>query len=123
MSMGTLLACLTAFVYSLHILHLREPKPPPPCRGRRATVIETAIVRHYALGAVFITPLTILLADAADAVRPGSHASLFQARFLDTVLGCLVGLAGGVCLHSPRFRRVVGAPMRKLIPRRMARLR
>lgn len=83
-------------------------------------IIESIIVRHYALAAVFITPLTILLAEAA-VLGQGSAAALIGARFVDTVLGCLVGLAGGVCLHSPRFRAVVGAPMRRLVPLRFSR--
>ena len=85
-------------------------------------IIESIIVRHYALAAVFITPLTILLAEAA-VLGQGSAAALIGARFVDTVLGCLVGLAGGVCLHSPRFRKVVGAPMRRLVPLRFSRKR
>jgi uncharacterized membrane protein YccC len=83
-------------------------------------VIETAVVRHYAFAAIFITPLTILLAEAAT-LGHGSPATLIQARFFDTVLGCLVGLVGGICLHSPRFRDVVGGQMRRLIPSRFVR--
>lgn len=33
----------------------------------------------------------------------------------------MVGLAGGICLHSPRFRDVVGSQMRRLIPSRFVR--
>jgi hypothetical protein len=78
-------------------------------------VIELTVVRHYAFAAVFITPLTILLAEAAT-LGHGSASALIQARFFDTVLGCLIGLVGGFCLHSPRFRGVVGGQMRRLIP-------
>lgn len=77
-------------------------------------LIETLVVRHYGVAAVFITPLTILLAEAAT-LGQTPHAALIQARFLDTALGCVVGLAGGICLHSPRFRTVVGAPLRRLV--------
>jgi len=80
-------------------------------------VIETAVVRHYAFAAIFITPLTILLAEAAT-LGHGSPAALIEARFFDTVLGCLVGLAGGVCIHNARFRAVVGRQMRRLVPAR-----
>jgi len=78
-------------------------------------IIEMVVVRHYALAAIFITPLTILLAEAAS-IQHGSVTLLIQARFLDTVLGCLVGLTGGVCLHSPVFRKSIGDQMRRLIP-------
>jgi len=77
-------------------------------------MIEMIVVRHYALAAVFITPLTILLAEAAT-MDHGLVAALIQARFFDTVLGCLVGLAGGVCLHNRAFRNNVGSQMKRLI--------
>ncbi|AKU13350.1 hypothetical protein AzCIB_3457 [Azoarcus sp. CIB] len=83
-----------------------------------AFVVETAVVRHYGFAAIFITPLTILLAEAAT-LGHGSATELIQARFFDTLLGCLVGFAGGICLHSPRFRAVVGAQMRRLVPARL----
>jgi hypothetical protein len=82
-------------------------------------VIETAVVRHYGFATIFITPLTILLAEAAT-LGQGSAATLLQARFIDTVLGCVVGLIGGVCLHSPRFRAVVGRQMQRLVPSHLA---
>lgn len=84
-----------------------------------AFVIETAVVRHYGFAAIFITPLTILLADAVT-MGHVSATALIQARFFDTLLGCLVGLFGGICLHSPRFRATVGRPMRWLIPVRLS---
>lgn len=81
-------------------------------------LIESTVVRHYAIATVFITPLTLLLAEA-PVLGHGSATALIQARFLDTLLGCLVGLAGGICLHSPRFRERVGRQMRRLIPSRL----
>lgn len=83
-----------------------------------AFVIEVAVVRHYAFAVIFITPLTILLGEAAT-LGQGSPSALIQARFFDTVLGCFVGLVGGICLHSPRFRDVVASQMRRLIPSRL----
>jgi len=83
-----------------------------------AFVIETMVVRHYGFAVVFITPLTILLAEAAT-LGHGSPSGLIEARLIDTVLGSLVGLAGGVCLHSPRFRAVVGRQIRRLTPSRL----
>ncbi len=83
-----------------------------------AFIIESMVVRHYGIAVVFITPLTIFLAEAAT-LGHGSPAALIEARFLDTLLGCLVGLAGALCLHSPRFRTVVGAPLRRLTPSRL----
>jgi len=71
----------------------------------------------YALAVIFITPLTIFLAEASQ-LGHGAPAALLQARLLDTVLGSVVGLLGGVCLHSPRFRDVVGRQLRRLSPLR-----
>ncbi len=81
-------------------------------------VIESIVVRHYALAAVFITPLTILLADAAT-LGHGSPQALIGARFIDTLLGCLVGLIGGICLHSPRFRAAAAPGIRRLLRSRL----
>lgn len=83
-------------------------------------VIESTVVRHYALATVFITPLTILLAEA-PLLAQGFSDALIAARFWDTLLGCLAGLAGGICLHSPRLREPVGRLLRRLIPIRPLR--
>jgi hypothetical protein len=80
-------------------------------------VIEFTVVRHYAFAAAFITPLTILLAEAGT-LGQAPASTLIHARFFDTVVGCLVGLVGGICLHSPGFRAVTGRQMRRLIPAR-----
>lgn len=80
--------------------------------------VETLVVRHYGLAAMFITPLTLLLAEAATlGQRP--VGPLMQARLLDTVLGSLVGLLGGVCLHHPRVRASLGRALRALLPLRL----
>ncbi|CUW39763.1 conserved membrane protein of unknown function [Magnetospirillum sp. XM-1] len=81
-------------------------------------VIETMVTRHYGVAVIFITPLTLFLAEAASFGHTSS-AALIQARFIDTILGCLVGLVGGICLHTPRFRDVASRQIRRLIPSRM----
>ncbi len=80
-----------------------------------AVVVETLVVRHYALAVVFITPMTILLAEGAQL---GAHApqALMAARLVDTLVGCAVGLVGGACLHSARFRAAVGSALRAVLP-------
>ena len=83
-------------------------------------VIETTVVRHYGFAVIFITPLTIFLAEAAT-LGQATPAVLIEARLIDTVLGSLVGLAGAACLHSPRFRAVVGRQLRRLTPSRLMR--
>jgi uncharacterized membrane protein YccC len=77
-------------------------------------IVETAIVRHYAFAAIFITPLTIMLGDAAT-LQHDAASELALTRFFDTVVGSLIGLAGGVALHSPGFRRRAGPPLRRMV--------
>jgi hypothetical protein len=81
-------------------------------------LIETLVVRHYGLAVVFITPLTIFLAEGTR-LGHGSANVMLQARLLDTVIGSLLGLIGGYCLHNQRFRDVVGAPIRRVFPSRL----
>jgi hypothetical protein len=80
-------------------------------------VIETLVVRHYGLAVVFITPLTILLAEAG---QPSSVPvlRLMEARLVDTMVGAVLGLAGAACLHHRGFRAAVGAGLGKLRPGR-----
>lgn len=82
-------------------------------------LVESLVVRHYGLAVVFITPLTLLLADAA-VLGTGESAvdALVRARFMDTALGCVVGLAGGLCLHNPRLRAAVARGLRAVLPKR-----
>jgi uncharacterized membrane protein YccC len=85
-----------------------------------AFVIETLVVRHYGLAVIFITPLTILLAEASH-IGLGTSEAILWARLLDTALGAVVGVAGGICLHSPSFREVLGRYVRQLIPNHLLR--
>lgn len=84
-------------------------------------MVEWLVVRHYGLAAVFITPLTILLAEAATLEHHVAMDALVRSRFADTLLGCLVGLLAGVWLHSPKLRDWVARPLRALVPRRLRR--
>lgn len=83
-----------------------------------AFAIESLVVRHYGLAVVFITPLTIFLAESAQFGQGSQHA-LLLARLVDTVLGSVLGLVGGMCLHSPRFRELVGRQLRRLSPSKL----
>ncbi|WP_228720704.1 FUSC family protein [Nitrogeniibacter mangrovi] len=79
-----------------------------------AFVIETLVVRHYGFATVFITPMAILLGDATS-FPLGDASALIQARFIDTVLGSLVGFLGGMAIHSQGVRQAVGAPLRRVL--------
>src|SRR5690606_12426323 len=81
--------------------------------------IEWLVVRNYGIATILITPLTILLAEAATLGAQTSHTALIQSRFFDTALGCMVGLGGGVILHQPHLRAMVGRPLWALVPARL----
>lgn len=56
-------------------------------------IIETLIVRHYGLTVVFITPMTLLLAESALGTM--ALEQLVQARLIDIALGSLIGFLAG----------------------------
>lgn len=75
-------------------------------------MIESLVVRHYGIAVVFITPLTIMMAEFSQP-HALSHASTainmvdtdtILTRFWDTLLGCLIGLIGGLIVHSKELR-------------------
>lgn len=51
-----------------------------------------------------------------DRVPPATD---HESRFIDTVLGCLMGLIGGIGLHNARLRDTLGRQLRKLTPSRL----
>lgn len=73
-------------------------------------VTEILIVRNYGLAVIFITPMPLLLAETGF---PGLHPTfLVQARLVDTLLGCAIGVTAalafqgrGVAAQMFRFRR------------------
>ena len=107
LSWGLLTLSLDPWSFSLMIMVL-------------AFVIETLIVRHYGLAVIFITPLTIFIAEST-LLRHGSPDALLLSRLIDTVLGSVLGLIGGICLHSPLFRDKVGQQLRRLSPAKFFR--
>lgn len=82
-----------------------------------AFCIELLVVRHYGLAVIFVTPLTIFLAEASH-LGQASPDELLLARLFDIVLGSVTGLFGGLCLHSPKFRSRLGGLIRRLAPSR-----
>ncbi len=62
-------------------------------------IIETLIVRNYTFAVIFITPLTIFLAEAGADVQV-AVSSLIHARFWDSVLGSIIGAIGGWFLYQ-----------------------
>lgn len=63
-------------------------------------IIEMLVVRHYGLAAVFITPLSIFLAELGRGIVLFNSNELVEARALDIVIGSLIGILGGWLLHN-----------------------
>lgn len=74
--------------------------------------IEHLVDRHYGLAVIFITPLTIFIAEYGSGLPFSEQAYqvVMRARLYDTAIGCLVGLSGGVVMHSTNLR----IPLRRM---------
>jgi uncharacterized membrane protein YccC len=83
-------------------------------------IIEMLIVRHYALACIFITPLTIFLADIGSLFTVDSDL-LISARFTDIAVGSLIGGIGGWLLHHQQLKAKADRHMRiaKVLVRRI----
>ncbi|WP_269525209.1 FUSC family protein [Coraliomargarita parva] len=68
-------------------------------------LIESLVTRNYALAVIFITPLTVIYADAHSAYNQTEH--LILMRFVDSMLGSVIGYLGGLTLYliRPAFVR------------------
>ncbi|MBP2279514.1 hypothetical protein RCH20_000687 [Psychrobacter sp. PL15] len=74
--------------------------------------IESLVDRHYGLAVIFITPLTIFIAEYGSGLphSPQAYQAVIRTRLLDTLLGCMVGLSGGIVMHSTNLR----VPLRRI---------
>ena len=74
--------------------------------------IESLVDRHYGLAVIFITPLTVFIAEYGSGLPPSQqlYQEVIQARMLDTALGCIIGLIGGMAMQSAKLR----APLHRL---------
>lgn len=69
-------------------------------------LMEFSVVRNYGVASIFITPLTVYIAEM-NGVISGDATDLIVTRLLDIVFGSFVGFIGGVCLHNNKFRSVI----------------
>lgn len=74
--------------------------------------IESLVDRHYGLAVILITPLTIFIAEygSVTSLAQASVEEVIRARMFDTALGCVVGLSGGLAIHSAKLR----IPLRRI---------
>ncbi len=64
-------------------------------------IVEVLVVHHYGLAVVFITPLTMLLAEGSSSRV--LHESLVITRLGDIALGSVIGFLGGWIMHHPKI--------------------
>lgn len=67
-------------------------------------IIEMLVVRHYGLAVIFITTLTLFLAEAGSAVHADLNI-LMPARFVDIALGSIIGAIAGWFIHHEQLRK------------------
>jgi uncharacterized membrane protein YccC len=75
-------------------------------------IIEILVVRHYGLAVIFITPLTILLAEAGSAISADPNV-LIPIRFFDIALGSVIGAIAGWFVHHEQLRERAERQLRK----------
>ncbi|MGV8993982.1 MAG: FUSC family protein [Flavobacterium sp.] len=76
-------------------------------------IIELLIARHYALAVVFITPISILLAEAGS-ITHVDPLQLIESRFLDILIGSAIGVVGGFFIYSQKVRVYTSLSVRKM---------
>ncbi len=81
--------------------------------------IESLVDRHYGLAVILITPLTIFIAEYGSGLPLSKqiYQQVIQARMLDTALGCLVGISGGLAMQSSLLRLPLERLERRLLQR------
>lgn len=75
-------------------------------------IIEFFIVRNYAIAVIFISTLTIFLAEP-NIKLIGNPSQLISARFFDILIGSAIGAVGGWILHHEHVRFYTRMQLRK----------
>lgn len=74
-------------------------------------VVEFFVVRNYGFAVIFITVLTIFLAETGNSLTV-NPTTLITARFFDILTGSLIGAFGGWILYSEKLRFLATRQMR-----------
>jgi len=75
-------------------------------------LIEWLVVRNYAIAVIFITVLTILLAESGNSLH-AVPTPLIVARFFDILTGSIIGAIGGWMLYNERLHYTATRQIRK----------
>jgi hypothetical protein len=76
------------------------------------TIVEFLVVRNYGIAVIFITVLTIFLAESGPALTI-DPTNLIRARFFDILTGSLVGAFGGWLLYNEKLQYLATRQIRK----------
>jgi hypothetical protein len=74
-------------------------------------IVEFLVVRNYGIAVVFITILTIFLAESG--VVQANPNALFMARFFDILVGSLIGALGGWILYNEQIHYLATNQIRR----------
>jgi hypothetical protein len=69
-------------------------------------IIESIVIKNYTLAVFFITPMTILLFEAANPIAQ-SPTELISSRLIDVMVGSLLGIIGGWFVYHEKLRNQV----------------
>jgi uncharacterized membrane protein YccC len=75
-------------------------------------IVEMLVVRQYGLAVIFITLLTVLLAEAGSAMTLDPN-TLIPYRLLDIVIGSIIGAIAGWFIHHEQLRQRATRQLRK----------
>ena len=72
-------------------------------------IVEFLVVRNYALAVIFITVLTIFLAESGGNLLNNTN-QVFFARLIDIIIGSVIGVIGGWILYHEKvhFQTTMG---------------
>jgi uncharacterized membrane protein YccC len=75
-------------------------------------VIQILVSRNYGIAVIFVTVLTIFLAESGSSLRTNPN-TLMIARFVDIVLGSAFGAIGGWVLYNQKLQFIATRQLRK----------
>ena len=72
-------------------------------------VVELLIVKNYGAAVIFITPLTVIMAEFTSANM--STAVLLEHRLIDISIGSAIGIIGGTIFHRTSLLKSIESRM------------
>jgi uncharacterized membrane protein YccC len=75
-------------------------------------IVEFLVVRNYGIAVIFISVLTIFLAESGTALTADPTAMIIT-RFFDILTGSLVGALGGWLLYHEKLNYLAARQIRK----------